>query len=154
LLRIDAPGAKLDSAFVEALTSSEANVRIIICAPTLIDAIHLIGESLAAGAYRVEIPALRTRSGEIASLFDRWFIDRQSRYRFSDFEDKHQAALRAYRWPENLEELRDVADTLTQLAPYASSRKAEDAGVMPKTNINRWLTKYGVSMPLLRDSAK
>jgi len=153
LLRIDAPGAELDPAFVQALTRPNAGVRVIICAPTLIEAIHLVTEKLAGGAYRVEIPPLRMRWGEIESLFERWFIDRQSGYRFSDFEDKYQAALKAYRWPENLEELRDVADTLIQLAPYASSRKAEEAGVMPKTNINRWLAKLGLKMPLLRESS-
>ena len=154
LLRTDAPGLKwLDPAFVEALTRPDAEVRVIICAPTLIEAIHLVTEKLAADAYRVAIPPLRTRSSEITSLFERWFIDRQSRYRFSDFKDADQAALRAYRWPGNLEELRDVADTLIQLAPYASSRKAEEAGVDPKTNINRWLAKYDVSMPLLRERA-
>ena len=151
LVRIDGPGAKLDPAFVEALTRPDTDVRVILCAPTVVDAIRAVGEKLAASAHRVEIPPLRTRSGEISSLLERWFIDRQSRLRFSDLTDENQAALRAYRWPENLEELLDTADTVIQLAPYPSSRKAEEAGVMPKSNINRWLTKLGLAMPLLRE---
>ena len=111
-------GAKLDPAFVEALLSPEANVRVILCARSLKEAIDSVTEALASSAYRVEIPPVRERSGEIAAVLESWFIDRQSRLRFSDFTDDNQAALRAYRWPENLEATSDTYAGEPYLGPW------------------------------------
>jgi hypothetical protein len=61
--------------------------------------------------------------------------------------------LRAYRWPRNLEELRDAADMLIRLAPHASERKAAEETNMPRTTVKRWLDAIGLSMPLLREVA-
>jgi DNA-binding NtrC family response regulator len=151
LLRLDATGARLDPAFVEALLRPEANVRVILCARSLKEAIDSVTESLAGGAYRVEIPPVRERPGEVAPVLERWFLDRQSRLRFSDFTDDNQAALRAYRWPENLEELREAADLLIQLAPYRSERQAALEVNMPRSNVKRWLDAIKLTLPLLRE---
>jgi hypothetical protein len=150
VLRLDTAGATVGPAFLEALMRPDANVRLILCARSLKEAIDSVTETLAAGAYRVEIPPMRERPGEIASLLERWFIDRQSRLRFSDFTDDNQAALRSYRWPENLEEVRDTADTLIQLAPYASEREAVREVNLARTTTKRWLDKIGLSLPLLQ----
>lgn len=153
LVRLDATGARLDPEFVEVLVSPAANVRIILCAQSLKEAIDSVTEKLASSAYRVEIPPVRERSGEIASFLERWFMDRQSRLRFSDFTDENQAALRAYRWPENLEELRKAADLLIQLAPYVSERTAATEVHIPRSNVKRWLDTIKLTMPLLRELA-
>lgn len=153
LLRLDATGARLDPAFVEALLSPEANVRIILCARSLKEAIDSVTEALASSAYRVEIPPVRERSGEIAAVLESWFIDRQSRLRFSDFTDENQAALRAYRWPENLEELREAADLLIQLAPHQFERQAAQEVNIPRSNVKRWLDARNLTLPLLRELA-
>jgi two-component system, NtrC family, response regulator GlrR len=153
LLRLDATGARLDPVFVEALLSPEANVRVILCARSLKEAIDSVTESLASSAYRVEIPPVRERPGAIAPVLERWFIDRQSRLRFSDFTDDNQAALRAYRWPENLEELRKAADLLIQLAPYRSERTAAQEVNIPRSNVKRWLDALNLTLPLLRELA-
>jgi len=153
LLRLDATGAKLDPAFVEALLSPDANVRAILCARSLKEAIDGVTETLASSAYRVEIPPVRERSGEIAAILEGWFIDRQSRLRFSDFTNENQAALRAYRWPENLEELREAADLLIQLAPHQSERQAAQEVNIPRSNVKRWLDARNLTLPLLREPA-
>jgi hypothetical protein len=153
LLRLDATGAKFDPAFVEALLSPEANVRVILCARSLKEAIDGVTETLASSAYRVEIPPVRERPGEIASGLERWFIDRQSKLRFSDFTDENQAALRAYRWPGNLEELREDADLLSKLAPYQSERTAAQEVNIPRSNVKRWLEARNLTLPLLRGLA-
>jgi len=151
LVRLDTNGAKLDPAFIDALVSPEASARVILCAQSLKEAIDSVTEKLASSAYRVEIPPVRERSGEIASLLERWFVDRQARLRFSDFTDENQTALRAYRWPENLEEVREAADLLIQLAPYASERKAATEVNIPRSNVKRWLDTIKLSLPLLRE---
>jgi DNA-binding NtrC family response regulator len=153
LVRLDAGGARLEPGFVEALVSPDANVRIILCAQSLKEAIDSVTEKLASSAYRVEIAPVRERSGEIASHLERWFMDRRARLRFSDFTDENQAALRSYRWPQNLEEVREAADLLIQLAPYTSERKAATEVNIPRSNVKRWLDTMKLTMPLLRESA-
>lgn len=143
-------GTELDPAFVEALVSPDANVRVILCARSLKEAIDRTTETLASGAYRVEIPALRSRAGEIVPLLEHWFVDRQSRLRFSDLTDDNQAALRTYHWPENLEELRKAADLLIELAPYTSERQAALEGPLSLGKVKRRLDKIGLTVPLLR----
>jgi transcriptional regulator of acetoin/glycerol metabolism len=146
------PGpASLDPRFVEAVLRPELNVRAIICATSLKSAIDSVTEDLAGRAYKVRIAPVRERRGEIAGLLERWFIDRQARLRFSDLTDENQAALRGYRWPENLEELREVAYLLVQLAPFASERKAAMEVNIPRTTVKRWLDTIGLALPLVRE---
>lgn len=153
LLRLDAVGARLDPTFVETLLRPESNVRLILCARSLKEAIDLVTEAIAGSAHRVEISPVRARSGDIASLLERWFVDRCSQLRFSDFAEANQAALRSYRWPGNLEEVRDVADLLIRLAPYASERKAAMHVDVPRTSLKRLLDDIKLALPLLRTPA-
>jgi two-component system, NtrC family, response regulator GlrR len=143
--------AAADAAFLEALRRPENNVRLIVSATSVTDAIQRLGDDAVGGAHRARIAPIRDRPGEISGLLERWFIDRGARRRFSDFTDDNQAALRAHRWPRNLEELRDAADMLAQLAPYPSERRASEEANIPRTNVKRWLDAIGLTMPLIRD---
>lgn len=140
----------IDPDFIEQLLLPDANVRVVISARTLDITRKCVGIDLVGRAHQVAIPPLRERAGEIAALLERSFIERRSSLRLADFTERNQAALLAYKWPSNLEELRNTADRLVQLAPFTKERAAAIALKIPRTTLQRWLDSLGLELPLLR----
>lgn len=153
VLRLES-GGKLDPAFVDALLEPAWNVRPIICARTVRDAIDSVTERLVDCTFHVRIAPLRERSGEVTTLLERSFVNCGAHLRFSDFTDENQAALRTYHWPGNLEELREAAGMLIRLAPYESERQAAAETGVPRSNIKRWLDNLKLTFPLVKSPTK
>lgn len=150
-LELEHARVNIEPEFVEQLLLPDANVRVVISARTLDIARKSVGMELVGRAHQVAIPPLRERAGEIATLLERSFIDRRSSLRLADFTESNQAALVAYKWPRNLEELRDTADRLVQLTPFTKERSAAIALKIPRTTLQRWLGNLGLELPLLRN---
>lgn len=149
-LDLEAARVSVDAAFVERLVAPDANVRVVVCARSLELAQKSVGLELITRAHHVAVAPLRERAGEIASLVERRFIEQGASMRFSDFTEANQAALVGYRWPGNLEQLRDAADRLLVMAPCTTERAAAAALKTPRTTLQRWLDTLGLDLPLVR----
>jgi len=148
LLQIDPEGVSFEQSFVELLLAPTSNVRIIASALSLDLAIRALGAELVGRSHQVTIGPVRERGGEIVSLLERWFIDRRSALRVTDFTEANRGALMRYRWPGNLEELRDAADRLVALAPHPSIRQAAPTLNISRSTLQRWLDAIGLTLPL------
>lgn len=148
-LDLPADGHRFEPAFVDSLLSAATNVRLIVSARSTADAMSSLGAELVGRSHLVTLAALRERVGDIASLLERWLINRRSALRVADLAPENQKALRAYRWPGNLEELREAADKLVVLAKHDSLRQAAQELDTPRTTLQRWVDGIGLSTPLV-----
>ncbi len=89
-------------------------------------------------AVTITMPALRERPGDINVLFRKFASDFSDRYRFSKVVLTEDAAimLQKYRWPGNIRQLKNVAETISALesgrmSPGADKRMI-DADVLSK----------------------
>lgn len=148
LLRI-ATQARIDPNFVALVQNPEANIRLIASVATLAGATDALGMELLSRMFQIAITPLRERPGDLLPLLERWFIDRRTSFRVTYLTEANRSALRAYRWPGNLEELRSVADRLVPLVPFDSIRQAAPALDIPRTSLQRWLDNLGLTLPVL-----
>lgn len=149
-LWLELEAARVEHDFIAQLLAPSMNVRIVMSTRSIDIARRSVGVELVARAHHVTIPPLRERAGEIATLLERAFIERRSLLRLADFTEANQAALVAYSWPRNLEELRETADRLVELAPFDKERPAAAALKIPRSTLQRWLSNLGLEVPLVR----
>ncbi|NJD61850.1 MAG: sigma-54-dependent Fis family transcriptional regulator [Deltaproteobacteria bacterium] len=98
---------------------------------------------------QIEIPPLRGRTEDISPVAERLlaFYGRLHHRRFLGFSDEAHAALRAYPWPGNLRELRNVVERASILCP------SDLVGIdyLPSTVVTRdFPPKIGDRIPLDR----
>jgi hypothetical protein len=153
-LDVESTAAAIDTSALEQLLAPEANVRLVLGARTRDVARAAVGGDLLARLHVVRISPLRERAGDLATLIERAFIDRRSTLRFTDLTEANQAALLDNPWTGNLEQLREVADRLVQIAPCANDRTAATALKMPRTTFQRWLDVHRLALPLLRETPR
>ena len=89
-------------------------------------------------AIQIRMPALRDRKDDIYLLFRKFTSDFSEKYRLCKISLTHDAiiALRNYRWPGNIRQLKNVAETVSALESVKLSPGAErleiDAGTLRK----------------------
>lgn len=148
---------KLDERVAAALVHPDAKLRLIICArsPDKVEASFPCG--IVHDAKKITIPSLWERKNEIVELLNHWFITRRSSLRFSALREELREKLLAYTWPENLQELRETADILLQLAHCRSVRKATEDSLISRGTLRGWCKKLKLKLkdqlPLIPDKA-
>jgi transcriptional regulator with AAA-type ATPase domain len=147
---------KLDERIVAALVHPDARLRLIICAQSLDKVEASFPTGLVRDAKQIVIPPLRDRTGEISELLDQWFIARRSLLRFAVLRDPLRESLLSYTWPHNLQELRETADILVQLAYCRSTRQATKDSQISRGVLRGWAQKLNLKLhlPLIPNKAE
>lgn len=149
VLTIGAKTAACDEAFVSMLFSPSFQIRVVVIAPTLTKAIHVLGDAHVRPMRPIELRPLMMRTGIIPRLLDRMFIERGSELRFSDINSENQGALLSYSWPDNFTDLRIAADRLVAIARGGSLRSISAGLGVSASSFHYWLNQLGLSLPLV-----
>jgi len=146
---IAAGAAPLDPAFTSMLYSASYGVRAIVLAPTAEVARRALTEALVSQMLHVPLRPLAYRTVEIDQLVDRVFVERQAAHlRTADLTRANQAALRAYDWPGNLAELRQIADGIAAHTMLGGLRPAAKAVGRPWQTLQKHFARVGLEFPL------
>ena len=137
---------KLDPRVVAALVQPSAKLRLILCARSPDKAEASFPAELVNDAKKITIPPLRERATEIPEILDQWFVVRRSPLRVAALRLELREALRSYTWPENLQELRETADLLVELAHYRSARQATSESAVSRGVLRGWLKKLQITL--------
>ncbi|HEX4417535.1 MAG TPA: hypothetical protein VH165_06530 [Kofleriaceae bacterium] len=141
---------KFDPEFIAAATSSDAGVRLIVCAHSLRKAQASFPAGRLRNVTEIGLTALRHRREEIPGLLDKWFAEKGSRIRFGMLKKQVQDKLLSYSWGDNLDELRASAVHLEHLSHYSSERQAtKDTNITRKAS-RYWRGKIGLSVPIMQ----
>ncbi len=144
---------KIDQRFVAAAIRPEAGLRLIVCALSPAKIESSFPAEVLQHAKQIRIPPLRERASELPQLLDKWLVARRSSLRFAALRPELQQSLTAHTWPENLQELRETADRLAELAHYRSGYQVAKNSSVPNTSLRRWAKRLGLALkfPLVPD---
>lgn len=144
---------KLEPRLVTALLDPLMSLRLVLCAKSPDKAEASFPGLLVSEAKRINIPALRSRVADVPELLNQWLIARRSKVRFALLRAELREGIRGYTWPGNIEELRETADILAELAHFKSARQAASAR-LTRGQLRGWGRKLGVTLklPIIPDS--
>lgn len=148
VLTVPAGQPPLDPTFSSMLYSADYGVRVIILAPSAKVARRALTEDLVSQMHHVMLPPLADRRLEIDQLMDRMLADRRSTQRTADLTRVNQEALRAWGWPGNLVELRQIAEGIAAHTELGGLRPAGKAVGRPHQSLQRHFARIGLSFPL------
>ena len=149
ILCIDDKAPILDAAFASMVFSTSYHVRVIACAPSLDVATRVLTETYTRTMGNLELLPLARRKGSICRILDRVLADMGSDLRATRLSSANQAGLEARDWPNNFDDLRDVAKHLDLIHREGSLRKAAERLKVPLATYHYLLRGFGVSTPLL-----
>jgi hypothetical protein len=139
----------LRAAFVDDLMSVEHEIRVIAYAPTFAVARRVLGADVVGRMRHVLLRPLRTRLEELPQIFNQLLAARASTLRMEHLSAEHQAALRGYAWPNDVDELAEVASCVAAVAPsptqIVSVREAAHALNLGRTALYDNLRKVGLA---------
>jgi hypothetical protein len=145
LLRLGSRSPRLDETFLDMLYSSAYGIRVIVIASSLDDARNALGERFVSLCQHILLRPLAYRTDEIDQLLDRRFALRgASKLRAVDLLYDNRAALQQYSWPDNLAELRLIADILVAHQLKGGWRGAELDTRIPKTTMQDHIERIGL----------
>lgn len=148
ILKLDENSESLDSTFVGSLFSASFRVRLIVCAPSFEVAARVLRETRARELGHITLqPLTRRFRGSMCRLLDR-FLGERGELRTAHLTAPNQAAIEAYAWPNNFDDLRWVADWLPRVHAHGSLRSAAEELKVSQSTLHRWLLKVGLSLPL------
>ncbi len=148
ILRLDETSESLDSTFVSSLFSTSFRVRLMVCAPSYEVAARVLRETRARELGHITLlPLTRRFRGSMCRLLDRFLAERGD-LRTKNLTSSNQAAIEAYAWPNNFDDLRWVANWLPRVHAHDSLRSAAEELKVSQSTIHRWLLKVGLSLPL------
>jgi DNA-binding NtrC family response regulator len=123
-------------------------VRVIALARTAEIARGALTEALVAQMRHVLLRPLAYRTVKIDQLLDRMLAERNATQRTADLTRTNRAALRAYDWPRNLAELRQIADGLAAHAATGGLRPAAKFLGRPHQSLGNHFARVGLTFPL------
>ena len=136
VLKLAAGATRLDETFLSMLFSPTYGIRVIVVGHHIDDARHALGESIVALFQHVLLRPLVYRKEEVDQLLDRRFRVRGApQLRAAELFDHNRMALQRYSWPENLAELRLVADILVAYETQGGWRGAESDLGKPRSTM-------------------
>jgi hypothetical protein len=145
LLKLAASAQRLDETFLSMLFAPAYGIRVIVLAHTDDDARSALGQAIVSLCQHVLLRPLAYRKDELDQLLDRRFAVREAAdLRAADLLDENQAALQRYSWPENLAELRLIADILVAHETKGGWRGAERSVGKPKTTMQDHIDRIGM----------
>ncbi len=138
-----------DGEFIKVGSSKVEKTDVRVIAATNVNLIHAVSRGkfredlfYRLNAIQIQMPSLRERKDDIYLLFRKFTSDFSEKYGVSKITLSHDAIamLRSYRWPGNIRQLKNVAETISALESINLSSSTEkheiDAatllGYMPK----------------------
>jgi transcriptional regulator of acetoin/glycerol metabolism len=150
VLTIATGQAALDPTFSSMLYSASYGLRVIVLAPGTEVARRALTEQLVSQMQHVPLRNLAQRTAEIGHLLDRMLMERQATQRTADLTRENQEALRAYNWPGNLAELRQIAEGMAAHAALGGLRPAGKAQGRQYQTLQKHFARVGLMFPLFR----
>jgi hypothetical protein len=148
ILRIDDKAPILDPAFASMIFSTSYHVRVIACASSLDVAIRVLTETYTRTMGNIELLPLARRKGSICRILDRVLADMGSELRATNLSSSNQTGIDTRDWPNNFDDLREVAKHLDLIHREGSLRKAAERLKVPLASYHYMLRGFGVSTPL------
>ncbi len=152
ILQLDKDSPVMDPAFASSVFSTSFRIRVIALAPTVDKANAVLTEDNVRPMRILNLPSLAFRTNSIPALLDHILAEQTSPFRFSDLTTANQDALRAFGWPNNLDELRLAAQRLHAVATERSLRKAAEVLGLAHSTLHHWAAQIGVTAPFLDSS--
>jgi two-component system, NtrC family, response regulator GlrR len=135
--------------FLEMVLGPGSETRLILLVPTIDLALRsIVGEGIFS-ITKIEIRPLRKRKKDFEDLVTKLFIEARVRVRMTDLTIENRAALRAHKWPDNLEELRHAIESLAAIIRAGSIRKAASVLKVPRSTLQYGVERLGLTLPLL-----
>lgn len=147
-LVVDKTSPGVDEVARALLFDRQRNLRIVVAAPTMEMVVRVLGADAFARMDVVTVPPFAPRSEEWARILDDCLEQVGSPLGTADLLPSNTAALDAYPW-RNLEEIWQAASWINAIAETGSVRKAAAALGIPRSTLQGWITRLGLSMPLL-----
>jgi DNA-binding NtrC family response regulator len=97
--------------------SVEHEIRVIAHAPTLTVAGRVLGAEVVGRMRHVLLRPLRTRLEELPEIFNQMLAARASTLRMEHLSAEHRTAMRLYPWPNDVDELAEIASLVAAVAP-------------------------------------
>jgi hypothetical protein len=148
ILPLEDERAPLDPDFVSTLFDASRGVRLLALASSPDIARRALTDANVELMQHVPVCALAYRNGEIPTLLDRRFTERAFHLRVDDLTPVNQDALRAYHWPGNFAELREIADAVIAHAALGGLRPAAASLGISRQKLARRLARVGLQLPL------
>lgn len=149
ILKVEADSPVMDPAFTSSVFSTSYRIRVVAIAPTVDKANAVLTEDNVRQMRSVHLPSLAFRTNLVPPLLDHRLAELASPLRFSEMTLANQDALRAFGWPNNLDDLRLAAQRLHAIATERSLRKAAEVLGLAHSTLHHWCTQVGVTTPLL-----
>jgi hypothetical protein len=130
------------------LFEADHHVRVMIAAPSTEIAARVVGAAAFSRMHVISIQPVRGRGGETERLLDACLEQVGSGLRVADLSPSNTAALLGHTWPDNTEEMWQVARWLHAISLTGSIRKAATTLGIPRTTLQGWLANLGVELPL------
>ena len=135
--------------FIRVGSSKVMKTDVRVIAATNVDLFHAVSKGkfradlyYRLNAVNISMPALRERPGDIHLLFRKFASDFSDRYGMSKVVLTEEAAimLRKYRWPGNIRQLKNVAETVSALESGRLT-SASDKCVVDMDVLSRYIPK-------------
>jgi len=139
-------GKPVDADWLGRVLAPEADVGLVVTAPTLKAAVRSLGVEIAKRLYEVALRPLRERRAQLPALFDRLFEELATTTRWTQLAAVNRNALDRYAWPENLDELREAARRLAAIAERGSMNSAAPVLGVPRSTLQYWAKKLELQL--------
>jgi transcriptional regulator with AAA-type ATPase domain len=135
-----------DGASSEPQSQQPYHIRPIVLAASVEHAEKQLGTRCARECRPVGIPALAERKDEIPRLLDGLFIELKSARRICELGEANVAALRAFAWPQEMEDLRRAAPRLLAIIEHRTLSGAARALAVARQTLSAALDRLGVDV--------
>lgn len=149
VIHVGAKTPVMDAAFASMIFSPSQHIRAIVLADSASRAESVLGAANVRTMRNIVIRPVALRGDSVPNLLDRMLIERGSDLRVSSLRVQNRAALRAYHWPNNFDDLRVAAERLIALAREGSLLRASKALGIGVSSLHYWVNQVGLSLPLL-----
>jgi transcriptional regulator of aromatic amino acid metabolism len=153
ILPLEGEEAPLDPYFASMLFDASLGVRLLVLASSPGLARRALSDAGVELMQHVPVRPLAYRSGEIEKLLDRRFGERTFPLRAADLTPANQDALKTYHWPDNFDELQEVADAIMAHATLGGLRPAAQSLGISHQTLQRRFVRIGLELPLFSRDA-
>ena len=148
ILPLGGEEAPLDPYFASMLFDASLGVRLLALASSPDVARRALSDAGVELMQHVPVRPLAYRSGEVEKLLDRRFGERGFSLRVAELTPANQGALKAYHWPNNFDELREIADAIMAHATLGGLRPAAESLGISHQTLQRRFVRVGLELPL------
>lgn len=149
-----------DGEFIKVGSSKVEKTDVRVIAATNVNLIHAVSRGkfredlfYRLNAIQIQMPSLRERKDDIYLLFRKFTSDFSEKYGVSKITLSHDAIamLRSYRWPGNIRQLKNVAETISALESINLSSSTEKHEIDAATLLGYMPKDDPITLPALVD---